>query len=172
MKALRVSSLIVAAVFSAVIAASAETNLGKVAYLNVDKVFDQYNKTKEYDEALSKKHEAYEAERNKRVEKIREATGKLSVLKEDERNKLQAQIDKDTAEFNEFDRQQQTDLRKERDEKMREILLEIEKDVNEYAEKEGYSLIINDKVLIFGKDEFDVTEQLIKILNEKYPGKK
>lgn len=146
-------------------------NAIKIAYLNLNYIFDEYVKTKEYDVVLEKKNSQYEQERNRRIEKIREAQGRSAVLKEGERQKLQEQIDKDTQGLNEFDRQQQTELRRERDEKIREILLEIEKVVREFAEKEGYTLILNDKVLLYGKKEMDVSEPVLKLLNERYQKK-
>ncbi len=144
----------------------------KIAYVDLTRVFDEYNKTKEYDASLQTKSSGYEQERNARLEKIKDAQGKLAVMKEDEKKKLQAQIDKDRADLMEYDRQKQTDLRKERDERIREILAEIEKVVKDYAQQEKYTFVLNDKVLIYGDQTLDVTNQIIKLLNEKYPAKK
>jgi len=149
----------------------AETNLGKVAYCNVTKVFDEYAKTKDNDAVLAKKHDEYQKQRTSKIDKIREAQGKLSILKEDEKNKLQAQIDKDAADLNEFDRQQQTDMRKERNDKITVILEDIEKAINEISAKETYSMVFNDKVLLYTDKAFDITDQVVKVLNEKYPPK-
>ncbi len=145
---------------------------GKIGYLDIARVFDEYGKTKDYDAVLAKKQGDYEAERNKQIEKIRDAQGKLSVLKEEERNKLQGQIDKDTVSLKEFDRQNQIDLKKERDEKLKDILSEIEKTVKEFAEKEGYTFILNDRVLVYGPQDLNISSQIIKLLNDKYPAKK
>lgn len=65
-----------------------------------------------------------------------------------------------------FDRQQQTELRKERDERMKEILKDIDDAVEGYAEKEGYSLIFNDQVLVAQDEDLDITDQIISILNK------
>ena len=142
--------------------------LKKVGYVDLSRIFDDYIKTKEYDGVLEKKHSEYETVRNKRLDKIREAQGKLALLKETERTKLQQDMEKDRNDLLEFDRQQQTELKKERDEKIREILLEIEKVVHDFAEKEQFSLILNDRVLIYGGKEMDVTDKVLKLLNESY----
>ena len=144
----------------------------KIGYVDVNQVFDQYGKTKEYDDALAKKQDVYEQERTARLQKIQDAQGKLSLLKEDERNKLQQQIDKDKGDLLQFDRQQQTELKRERDEKLKEILLTIERVVREYAEKEQYTLILNDKVLIYGTKALDITDTIIKRMNELAPSDK
>ena len=75
------------------------------------------------------------------------------------------------ADLLEFDRLKKTDLTKERNEKIREILLEIEKIVSDFAEKNGYSVILNDRVLIYGAPGYDVTEEILKVLNAPAPEK-
>lgn len=140
----------------------------KVGYVDLSRVFDEYTKTKEYDVVLEKKHSEYETLRNKKLDKVREEQGKLALLKEEEKVKLQETIDKDKADLLEFDRQQQTELKKQRDEKIREILLEIEKIVHDYAEKEKYGVILNDRVLIYGEKNMDLTDKVLKMLNDSY----
>ncbi len=154
--------------------AQAQTLEGrKVGYMNLNKVFDEYTKTKEYDAALEAKSKEFEKERNAKVEKLRDMQAKLEALKEAERNKQQAEIDKVIADLRDYDRQKKTDLTKERDEKIREILLEVEKTVTEYAKKENYALILNFNALIYGDTAtYDVTDTILKILNDNYSKKK
>ena len=144
----------------------------KVAYLDLSRIFDNYTKTKEYDAVLEKDSVTYETERNKKVEVLKEKQSKSALLKEDEKAKLEKEIEDGKASLLEYDRQQQTELRKKRDEKIREILLEVEKIVKNYAEKEGYALILNDRVLIYGDKSMDITEKILQLLNESYPVKK
>ena len=143
----------------------------KMAYVDLSRVFDEYVKTKEYDKMLEAKNTEYQTQRTAKVDKLKESQNKLSLLKEEEKKKLQEEASKQEAELFEFDRQKQTDLRKERDERIREILLEIEKVVKDFAEKEGYTLILNDRVLIYGNQELNITEKVIKLLNDSYPPK-
>jgi len=139
----------------------------KIGYVDLSRVFDQYYKTNSYDSDLEKKSVDYQKERNKKLEKVQEAERKLVLLKEDEKEKLKTEISKNKNKLIEFDREQQTDLRKERDEKIREILLEIEEVVRSHAEKEKYDIILNDRVLIYGGKSFDLTDQVLEILNQK-----
>ena len=106
------------------------------------------------------------------VEKVRDAQGKLALLKESEKQKTQADIDKQQADLIEFNKQKMTELAKQRDEKVREILLEIEKNVSAMAKKEGYDMIFNDRVLVYGDQGMNLTEKVLKGLNDSYPGKK
>ena len=140
----------------------------KIGYVDLSRLFDEYGKTKDYDAVLEKANNVYQAEREKKLAKVKDSQGKLSLLKDAEKAKLQQEIDKDRSDLLEYDRQQQTDLKKQRDEKIKEILAEIEKVVKNYAEKEKFSLILNDRVLIFGGQEMNVTDPILKTLNEGY----
>ena len=141
----------------------------KIAYVDLSRLFDEYSKTKEYDKVLEAKNGDYEKQRNEKIEKLRDAQGKLAVLKEDEKAKLNGDIEKMRTDLVEFDRQQKTDLTKDRNEKIREILLEIEKIVSDYAKKNSFTLILNDRVLIYGDKSYDLTEQILKVLNDNKP---
>ena len=145
---------------------------GKMGFVDLSKLFDEYYKTKEYDKVLEDKHAGFQKERDGKLEKIREAQGKLAALKEDEKAKVEADIEKMKAELLEYDNLKKQDLTKDRNDKIREILLEIEKIVSDYAVKEGYSIILNDRVLIYGNQNLNLTEQLLKILNESKPAAK
>ena len=81
---------------------------------------------------------------------------------------MKQEVEKLRTELLEFDQANRTDLTKQRDEKIREILLEIEKVVSDYAKKEKFDMVLNDRVLIYGNETLDITDQVLKILNEKF----
>ena len=138
---------------------------GKMGYVNLNRIFNEYQKTVEYDKTLEAKHGDYEKERNPKVDKIKEAQGKLDLLKEKEKAKLQEDIENMKAELIGFDKQKTTDLTKERNEMTREILLEIEQVINAFAKENNYSLIFNNQFLIYGDEKLDITEQILNRLN-------
>lgn len=158
--------VMIAFLFAGNLRAQAAKEEKSIVFVDISRIFDSHKKTKEYDTTLEAKYNEYEKERNAKLEKIRESEGKLSLLKEPEREKLQAEIDKDKTALLEYDRQVQTDLRKERDERIREILAEIEKAISSFAEKEGYPLILNDRVLIYGNETLDITDKVIEVINK------
>jgi len=166
--------LLFTAIFVLVFSVSAQAQSldgKKIGYLDLSRVFDEYAKTKEYDSYLEGKHKGFEKERNAKIEKLREEQGKLALLKDDEKGKVQEEIDRLRSEILEFDRQQSTELTKERDEKIREVLLEIEKVVSDFAKKENYALVLNDRVLIYGNDVYNITTKILEVLNANYSKK-
>ena len=142
---------------------------GKIGYVDLSRLFDEYYKTKEYDKVLEAEHKDYEQEAKGKVDKIREQQGKLELLKEDQKKSLEGDVEKMKSDLMEYDRQKKTTLTKERNEKIREILLEIEKIVSGYAEQNGYALILNDRVLIYGDPARDLTQDILKTLNNAQP---
>ena len=138
----------------------------KIGYVDLSRLFDEYHKTKEYDKVLEVKHSELEKVGKEKVEEIKESESRLALLKEDQRAALEDEIEMLKGEAQEFVRQEQSNLTKDRNEKIREILLEIEKIVSDFAAQEGYDIILNDRVLIYGDPAQDLTEDILTILNK------
>ena len=142
----------------------------KFAYIDLSRTFSEYSKTKGYDKNLSDKEKAYTEERDKKVADLKAFQDKLSLLNDKEREAKGAELAAKAKEFQDDDRTKQEVLRKEQDEKMKEILKDIEEAVKKYSEKEGYTLVFNDRVLVYQTKSMEITSQIIAILNT--PGKK
>ena len=140
----------------------------KFAYVDLSKIFAEYNKTKDYDKVLEGKESTYETERNKQVDEVKQLQEKIELLSEKEKEAKTKDLQEKFKTLQEFDRQKQTDLRKEQDEKMREILKDIEEAVRKQAEKEGYTLVFNDRVLVYQTKSMDISDKIIEALNKIY----
>ena len=171
MKRIRLAALVFIGTFLFSTSGFTKNFEGKIAYVDLSKIFDEYKKTKEYDAVLEKESKTFQDERQKMLDKVRDGQNKLALLKDDEKKKLQEDLDKQKQQLLEFDRQQRTDLTKKRDEKIREILKEIEKVVSDYAKKEDYTFVLNDRVLIYGSTELNITDPILKTLNDNYNSK-
>ena len=137
----------------------------KFGYIDLSRTFSEYNKTKGYDKTLSDKEKVYTDERDKKVADLKAFQDKLSLLNDKERATKSAELQTKVKEFQEFDRTKQETLRKEQDVKMKEILNDIEEAVKKYSEKEGYTLIFNDRVLVYQTKTMEITDQIIAMLN-------
>ena len=137
----------------------------KLGYIDLNRTFSEYNKTKGYDKTLSDKEKVYADERDKKVADLKAFQDKLSLLNDKEREAKGAELQAKVKEFQEYDRQKQGALRKEQDEKMKEILKDIEAAVKQYAEKEGYTMVFNDRVLVYQSKSMEITDPIIAILN-------
>lgn len=140
----------------------------KLAYVDLSRIFNEYGKTKDYDKILSDKEAAYNAERDKKTDEIKQLQDKMNLLSDKEKEAKKQDIETKIKALQDFDRQKQTDLRKEQDEKMRGILKDIEEAIRQYSEKEGYTLVFNDRVLVYQNKSLDITDKIIDILNKGY----
>jgi len=169
------TSLIFIGMIAAVVmlCSTARAEIKKIGTLNIRAVFDNYQKTIDYDKVLEEHYTKYEKSREEKIAKIQEEEGKLSLLKDEEKTKAGEALQAMITELKEYDREQQTDLTKKRDERIREIMLEIEQFVGEHAEKEGFDFVLNSNVLIWqGNVVVDISEVITDALNKNYTEKK
>lgn len=139
----------------------------KFGYVDLSRVFSEYSKTKSYDKVLTEKQKSYEEERTKLVNDIKQFQDKMNLLSDREKEAKKPDLESKIKSLQEFDRQKQTDLRKEQDEKMKEILKDIEETVRTFAEKEGYTMIFNERVLVYQSKDMDITSSIIDLINKK-----
>ncbi|MFA6350324.1 MAG: OmpH family outer membrane protein [Candidatus Omnitrophota bacterium] len=139
----------------------------KFAYVNLTKIFGEYSKTKDYDKVLGDKENIYNNERDKKVNEIKQLQEKFNLLSDKEKEAKKGDIEAKIKALQEYDRTKQTDLRKDQDEKMKDILKDIETAIKGYALKNGYTMVFNDRVLVYQDKSMDITEPIIKIINKK-----
>ncbi|OGX18375.1 MAG: hypothetical protein A3K83_06065 [Omnitrophica WOR_2 bacterium RBG_13_44_8b] len=164
--------VILGAVFGLAFFSQAALAADKLAYVDLSRLFAEYGKTKDYDKVLNDKESAYTAEREKKVNELKQMQDKIDLLSEKEKESKKQELETKVKSFQDYDRQKQTDLRKEQDEKMKEILKDIEDAVKKYAEKDAISFVFNDRVLVFQDKAYDITDKVMEILGKSYTPKK
>lgn len=141
---------------------------GKIVYMDLGKVFDEYNKTKDLDKQLEAKSSAKQGERDKLVAEIKKIKDELDLAADKDKAKKQAAVEEKLKKLQDFDRDSRDGLRKDRDDMARTILKEIKDSIDEIAKKEGYAYILDSRAVLFGGDANNLTDRVIKILNDKY----
>lgn len=138
----------------------------KFGYIDLSRTFSEYSKTKVFDKTLSDKEKTYTDERDKKVADLKALQDKINLLNDKEREAKKGDLQVKVKALQDYDNQKQAALRKEQDEKMKEILKDIEEAVKKYAEKEGYTLVFNDRVLVYQTKSMEITSQIIEQLNK------
>ncbi len=138
----------------------------KLGYIDLSRTFNEYNKTKGYDKTLNDKEKVFTDERDKKIADLKAFQDKLSLLSDKERETKKDELAAKVKAFQDFDRVKQAELKKDQEEKMKEILKDIEEAVKKYSEKEGYTFVFNDRVLVYQNKTLDITNQVIEILNK------
>ncbi len=166
------TTFVVLAVFIFSSASLVFSEAPKVGYINLGKIFDEYEKTKEYDKTLEAKGSEKQKERDKLVNDIKHLKDELELLSEKGKEEKQNQIDSKVTELKKFDTEVREALTRQRDNFLKEIIKEIYATVEEYGQKEKYTMIVRSEgMVIYGDKNADMTDQIIKILNERYKKK-
>ncbi|MBU4312335.1 MAG: OmpH family outer membrane protein [Candidatus Omnitrophica bacterium] len=151
--------------FSGLAFAQSDTKIG---YVDLSRAFDEYQKTKDFDKELEKTGDIKQGQREKLVKEIRNMRDELELMNDSARKKKEGDIEAKIRLLQEFDQDAKAELTKERDDMVRDILKEMNGVIQEYGKGHGYSIIVNDRVLLYGSDALDLTDEVIKILNEGY----
>ncbi|MCK4912455.1 MAG: OmpH family outer membrane protein [Candidatus Omnitrophica bacterium] len=144
----------------------------KIGYVDIFKVFNDYDKTKEYDEKLEVRKTAAEEKLEVKKEIIEKLQNKLDLLKDSEKVKEEAKLEKEINEYRDLEREVFTDIKKERDDKMKDIIEDINIIIKDYAKKNGFDLILNANTVLYGSKSMDITNQILKVSNKNYKKKK
>ncbi len=139
-----------------------------VGYIDLAKIFDQYEKTKNSDKNLEAEWQGKQSEIKKLREEITRLKDELEVLSESAKSKKQEVIDSKIKELQDFTKEIQDELTGERNEIVKQILEDIDTVINQYGESNGYDLILNERVLLYRTEGLDLTNKIVKILNDKY----
>ena len=149
--------------------------LGKEKFGTVDigKIFDEYDKTKKYDQEFQTEGKLKQEERDAIVHEIRRLRDEQALLSEKAKGDKQAGIDNKMKELDNFDNEVRKTLGEKRNKAVREVFQDIENVMTQYGERKGYDFIFNDRALLYKGKQFDVTVDILKELNDRYrKGKK
>ena len=140
----------------------------KIATVDIGKIFDEYEKTKQYDQEFQTEGRLKQEERDAIVHEIRRLRDELAVLAEDARREKQEGIDSKMKELETFDAEVRKALGEKRNKAVREVFQDIENVMTQYGERKAYDVIFNDRALLYKNKQFDVTPDILKELNDRY----
>ncbi len=138
----------------------------KIAYVDLAKVFDDYSKTKELDKSFEAKGKVKEVERKKLFDELKKMRDEQALLSDKAKAEKQPAIDDKTRAIQDFDRKTRDEFVKERNDSVGSILKDIEKIVTDYSKQEGYDIILNSRMLLYGREDMDLTGEILKRLNK------
>jgi len=143
----------------------------KVGYVNLGRIFDDYQRTKDSEAALKQKGTQKEAELKNRVTELTAMRKNLELLSDKARETKAREIEEKSDALQQQRTKDQRELSRERDQAARQILAELEQAVNEYAKANGFSFILDQRSLLYGQDAYDVTDPILRMLNDRYTSK-
>lgn len=147
----------------------------KIGVVDVEKIYNEYEKAKKAKESIQEKRTEKQLELSKKQAELKrlvdEYNEKKSKLKESEMKEYEKKINDLTTEINTFVRLTNQQLIEENRKNTQTLLNEIAKVIQDYAKTNGYDLIVDKKSLPYFSNSFDISDEIIKILNERIKGK-
>ena len=140
----------------------------KFATVDIGKIFDQYEKTKKYDQDFQNDGKSKQEERDAIVHEIRRLRDEEALLSENSRQDKHKQIEAKMKELDGFDEQVRGTLGEKRDKAVKEVFQDIENTMAQYGQRKGYDFIFNERALLYKDKRFDVTPDILKELNSQY----
>ena len=138
----------------------------KVAYVDLAKIFDEYKKTKDSEKVLEEKGKGKEDERAKMVDEVKKLKDEQALLSEKAKGEKQSAIDTKIKALQDYDTKTRNELMKDRNDMLGGIMKDIEKVVSDYAKANGYDIVLNSRMLLYGADQYDLTGEILTRLNK------
>jgi len=150
----------------------------KIAYVNLQKALNESQPGKDAKEDMGGEVKRRQDEVNLRQEELKklkeEIDKKGAVWSKEIREQKEKEFQAKSQDFQRFFLQSEDELRRKEQEKVREIIKELQEIVRELAKKKGYTYVFEktEGGVIYGPDEMDLTDEVIKIYNGRYKKEK
>ena len=142
-----------------------------IAYANLDLIIQNSEVGKKIISYFSDKNEKMinEFKTNEKIirDKERSLISQKNVIEPDEYIKKIEIIKKEIQEFNNKSKKQLRELNQEKETVSKSFLIEVNKILKEYAEKNKVDIIFSSKQMLIGKSSLDLTENILKSVNKK-----
>ncbi len=138
-----------------------ESEEGKKAVNELQSMFDSRQKNLE--------------EKQKKIQNLKdEYEKKRAVLSEEARKSKEDEIERLGRELQRTAADYQVEIQKKQNEITQSMLKDIRQIINDFAKKEGYSLILEkvEQIVIYSTPEVDITDKIIALFNQKTAGQK
>lgn len=139
----------------------------KLAYIDLSRAFSEYNKTKDFDKKLTEKENSYITERDKKLGEFNTLKDKFALLSDKDKDAKKGELESKAKTLKDFVTKKEEELRKEQEDKMKEILKDIQDAVKVHSDKTGITVVFNDRVLVYQTKSMDITDSVLAILNKK-----
>lgn len=151
----------------------AQAQEGKIGYVKLGKVFEEYQRTKASEADLQKRGKQKDAELQSRREELKKLTEGLELLSDAARETKGREVEQKADELERVRKAALRDFRREREKVAGDIFKDIRQAIEAYGKANGFAMIIKaEDTLLFGEEAYDVTDKILQELNGRYGAKR
>ena len=143
----------------------------KIGYVSLLKVFDGYQRTADSKHVLEQKGKQKQTELEGDFNELKKLRQSLELLNDQAKETKAREIEERADGFKRLKARSEREFVQEQNQLAKQILDEIDQAVAEYAKANGFSVILDDRSLLYGEDAYDVTDAVLKVLNQRYAAK-
>jgi Skp family chaperone for outer membrane proteins len=159
----------------------------KIGIVNIKKVFDDYKKKMDREVALQKERNELQAELDKKEKELKKLEKEMEILEGDQKLKKKEEFDEKMKDYTAFFSYNNKKLQAKQVELWNTIHNEIVDEIDRFGKKHGYDLILKSdpdpirgksleeiqlradiKKVLYHSGKVDLTEPILKILNDQY----
>ncbi len=149
----------------------AENLKNQIVYINMEKLFNESIVGISFNEKISKLNQSNQEKIKNLEEEIKtednNINSKKNILSEEElKNKIN-DLNEKIKRYQTILKKNQDDINKKKIDGSNIILNNLKPILSEYSKKNSISMVLQKQNVVIGKKELDITEDIIKILNEK-----
>lgn len=144
----------------------------RMAYVDLQKVFQEYHKKQDLEAKLKAEGEARRKELQKRKQELeqlqQEYEAQKLLLTEEAKKERQQEINVKSEQLKSFLDKISKEMKEKEDRYTQEILSDIREKIKEIAVREGYLFVFDSAALLYGAPTQDITQKVIDELNKEY----
>jgi Skp family chaperone for outer membrane proteins len=138
----------------------------KVGYVDIEKVFNEYHRTKAENVKLQGIQQAKKAEADRMIADINKLKEEAELLSADAKKSKEAVVRDKIGQLREYERDTIQEIREKLLSMRKELLDSITAVVEDKGKTDGYDFILLNDAVIYRESSLDLTEDMIKVLNK------
>ena len=143
-----------------------------IRFININYIVNKSEAGKSLNKIIENKSKKIVSELNDLGKKIENKKDKIisqkNILKKEEYEKLVKTYDDEVKKYNDIRKKKNEDFNKFRINSQKKIVQTLNPIIESFLKKESIQILLQKDKIIFGDDKLDITEEILKIFNEKH----
>ena len=143
-----------------------------IKFININYIVNNSEAGKALNKIIDNKSKKITSELNDMGKKIENKKDKIisqkNILKKEEYEKLLKSYDDEVKKFNNIRKKRNEDFNKFRINSQKKILETLNPIITAFLKKESVQILLQKEQILFGDNKLDITEEILKIFNDKH----
>ena len=143
-----------------------------IRFININYIVNNSEAGKTLNKIIENKSKKITSELNDMGKKIEKKKDKIisqkNILKKEEYEKLLKSYDEEVKKFNNIRKKKNEDFNKFRINSQKKIIETLNPIITAFLKKESVQILLQKEQIIFGDNKLDITEEILKIFNDKH----